>query len=66
MATYLIKRGLIAEAEPLHQQALEIRREALGERHPSFAVCLENLAGLYDDMGRHDKAAALRRQLPGA
>ena len=37
VAFYLQARGQYAVAEPLYQQALEIRRQVLGEQHPDFA-----------------------------
>ena len=46
-ASYLHDRGQYAEAEPLYKQAMEIRRTALGERHPDYATSLNNLAALY-------------------
>ena len=46
-----------AVALPLYRQALEIRRAALGEGHPDYAVSLINLAVVYRAMG--DYAAAL-------
>ena len=36
--------GDYATAEPLFRQALEIRKEALGENHPDYATSLNNLA----------------------
>ena len=41
-AYYLRDRAQYAEAEPLFKQAMEIRRTALGERHPDNApiACL--------------------------
>ena len=45
-----------AAAVPLFRQALEVRRKALGEAHPDYADSLNNLAGLYREMG--DYAAA--------
>jgi uncharacterized protein HemY len=54
--------GRHAEAEPLYKQATEIHREALGEQHPDYATSLNNLASLYDAMGRHAEAESLRRQ----
>jgi CHAT domain-containing protein len=41
-----------------YSQVREIRRTALGENHPDYAISLNNLAGLYHGMGDH--AAALR------
>jgi hypothetical protein len=43
LAEFHQSQGLYAEAEPLFQQALEIRRTALGERHPSIAISLKKL-----------------------
>ena len=60
-AYYLYERGQYAEAEPLYLQAMEIRRTALGERHPDYATSLNNLAGLYRAMGRHAEAEPLYR-----
>ena len=54
--------GRHAEAEPLHVQATEILRAALGERHPDYATSLNNLASLYQAMGRHAEAEPLFRQ----
>ena len=39
--------GDYAKAEPLFRQALEIRKQALGENHPDYANSLNNLAVLY-------------------
>ncbi|MEN1682131.1 MAG: tetratricopeptide repeat protein, partial [Planctomycetota bacterium] len=44
-------QGHYDEAEPLHQQSLEIRREQLGDRHPDVAQSLNNLAVLYREQG---------------
>ena len=54
--------GRHAEAEPLYKQAMEIRRTALGERHPDYATSLNNLAELYRAMGRHAEAEPLYKQ----
>ena len=58
-AFYLYERGQYAEAEPLYQRAMEIRRTALGEGHPDYAASLNNLALLYYAMGRHAEAEPL-------
>lgn len=34
----------------------------LGEQHPDFAQSLNNLAGLYDSMGRYEQAEPLYQQ----
>jgi len=38
--------GNYTRAEPLYKQAMEIRRNALGEDHPDFATSLNNMAAL--------------------
>ena len=45
-----------------YQQALEIDRETLGERHPAYATRLNNLAGLLAATGRSEEAEPLYRQ----
>jgi hypothetical protein len=55
--------GRHSEAEPLYLQAMELRREALGERHPDYADSLNNLAKLYHAMGRHSEAEALSERV---
>ena len=54
--------GDYARAEPLYRQALEIRKQALGEKHPDYAASLNNLAGLYESMGDYARAEPLYRQ----
>ncbi|MEB3174958.1 MAG: tetratricopeptide repeat protein, partial [Cyanobacteriota bacterium] len=46
-------------AEPLLQQALAIRKEALGENHPSTATSLNILAELYRRQGNYSAAESL-------
>ncbi len=41
---------------------MEIRRTALGERHPDYADSLNNLASLYHAMGRHADAEPLYKE----
>jgi tetratricopeptide (TPR) repeat protein len=43
--------GDYAKAEPLFQQALQIRKKALGPEHPDTANSLNNLASLYSRIG---------------
>ena len=50
--------GRYEEALPLHQKALEIMLEQLGERHPNVASAYNNLAVLYKSMGRYEEAIA--------
>jgi tetratricopeptide (TPR) repeat protein len=59
---YLRARGQFRLVEPLLRQAVEIRRQVLGEQHPFFATSLNNLAVLYRSTGRHIEAEPLYRQ----
>ena len=59
---YLYARGQLGLAEPLLRQAMEIRRQVLGEQHPSFATSLNNLAELCRSTGRNEEAERLFRQ----
>ncbi len=59
---YLNERGRYSEAEPLYQQALEMRKRLLGDEHPDVALSLNNLAGLYDSQGRYSEAEPLYQQ----
>jgi tetratricopeptide (TPR) repeat protein/CHAT domain-containing protein len=54
--------GRYDEAERLDLDVLEIRRKALGEKHPSTAESLNNLAGLYLSRGDFAKAEPLYQQ----
>ncbi len=55
-------QGRYSEAEPLYQQALEIRQTEQGDRHPDTATSLNNLAALYDSQGRYSEAEPLYQQ----
>ncbi len=50
------------KAEPLYQQALAIRKKALGPEHPDVATSLNNLAALYASQGQYAKAEPLYQQ----
>jgi tetratricopeptide (TPR) repeat protein len=54
--------GHFDEAEPLLQQALELRREHLGTDHADYAASLHSLAWLYHDQGRYTRAEELYRE----
>jgi CHAT domain-containing protein len=54
--------GAYAKAEPLYQQALEIRQKTLGPEHPDTANSLSNLGGLYREMGNYARAEPLFQQ----
>jgi hypothetical protein len=49
----LYQQGNPHGAIPLAQKALEICKQALGERHPNYATSLNNLAGLYYSQHGH-------------
>lgn len=51
--------GLIVGIE---KQALQMKRQLLGEEHPDVATSLNNLAGLYSSQGRYSQAEPLYQQ----
>ncbi len=55
----LHRAGKAAEALPLYKEALALREEALGERHPDYAISLNNLAMLLKDTGDYKSALPL-------
>ncbi len=55
-------QGRYSEAEPLYQQALQMRKRLLGESHPDVATSLNHLAGLYYSQGRYSEAEPLTQQ----
>jgi tetratricopeptide (TPR) repeat protein len=54
--------GAYARAEPLYQQALQIRQKVLRPEHPDTATSLNSLANLYLDMGDYARAEPLYQQ----
>jgi tetratricopeptide (TPR) repeat protein len=50
------------ESEPLHREALAMRRKLLGEEHPDVAGSLNNLAVCLDLQNRHAEAMSLFEQ----
>jgi CHAT domain-containing protein/tetratricopeptide (TPR) repeat protein len=58
----LWQQGKPAEALPLMQQALAIRKEVLGECHRDYAPILNNVAYQYRDMGQYLTALPLLEQ----
>ena len=42
-----------------YQRSLAIREQALGPDHPDVGVALNNLALIYDHLGRYTEAEAL-------
>jgi len=62
LANILQAEHRYAEAEPLSQQAFDIRRRVLGPDHPDTAASAYNLACLAALQGRRDAAFALLQQ----
>ena len=58
----LSMQGLYAKAEPLYFQTLAIYKETLGEKHPTYATGLNNLAIFYENQGSYSAAEPLFRQ----
>ncbi|WP_375469101.1 tetratricopeptide repeat protein [uncultured Nostoc sp.] len=52
-------QGLYQQAEPLFQQALELRKRLLGDNHHNVATSLNNLALLYCSTKRYSEAKLL-------
>ena len=52
----------VRKALPLIQQALSIRKKALGEEHFDYTISLNVLAHLYRDLGQYEKALPLYHQ----
>ena len=50
------KRAAFARALEMYTKALEIRRAALGERHPDVAASYNNIANVYYAQGEYAKA----------
>ncbi|MBD2114953.1 tetratricopeptide repeat protein [Nodosilinea sp. FACHB-141] len=56
IARFYEEQGLFAEAEPWLQECLNATRTRLGEKHPTVAASLNNLAALYQSQGRYAEA----------
>jgi tetratricopeptide (TPR) repeat protein len=50
------------EALNLHKQALEMRQNLFGEKHPDVATSLDNFGSSYSDLGNYQEALNLRQQ----
>ncbi len=62
MARYLYGRGTYNEAEPLFRNALEIRKNQLGDDHLDVAMSQNDLAVLLDAQCRYTESEPLYRQ----
>jgi tetratricopeptide (TPR) repeat protein len=58
----LYRKGRFREAVDRARQVVEIRKQALGEKHPDYATSLNNLAQLYSVMDDPPRAEPLLRQ----
>jgi CHAT domain-containing protein len=56
------RQGRFREAVEKAQQVVEIRKQALGEKHPAYATSLNNLALLYSSQSDYAQAEPLYRQ----
>ena len=59
VANYLCYASHYADSLPLYERALSIRQMTLRPDHPDIATSLNNLASLYQDIGRHADALPL-------
>ena len=57
LASLLQAKGLLDEARPLYEEALQAQRETLGDRDPSTLISIRNMGGLLQAMGKLDEAS---------
>ena len=62
LASELLAQGKHDEAEPLCREALEVKRETHGSRHPSTLSCMNNLGVLLSRKGDNAAAEPLHRE----
>ncbi len=62
VGTFYYGQGFYALAENPYQRCLKATQELLGDRHPSVATSLNNLAELYCSQGRYEEAEVLHKQ----
>jgi tetratricopeptide (TPR) repeat protein len=58
-ATYLLTRGELQAALPVHERAYDARREIFGDDHPNTLTSASNLALNLRSMGRYQRARAV-------
>lgn len=54
-----LPQGKHGEAEPLYRRAMTITERTLGTNHPSYAIDLNNLAGLLKGQVRYEERGFL-------
>ena len=59
----LYRQGEYERAIPIAIQACDLARHHFGEKHPTFATSLNNLALLYKETGRYDEAEPMCQQV---
>merc|ERR1711935_387396 len=62
MADVLDNQGKYDAAMELYNQALTIRKKALGEEHADVGATYNNMANVLDDQGKYDAAMELYNQ----
>ena len=63
LALFYYQQGKYADAEPLHQRALAIRKKAFEPTHPDVIASFQGLAALYYAQGRYAGAERLVKKL---
>src|SRR4051794_1102100 len=59
---HLYEQGRYEQAIGFAEQARDFAYQSFGEGHLSYAISLNNLAGLYDSLDRHADAEPLYRR----
>jgi len=59
MGGLLLAMGKLEEARPLYEEALQARKETLGDRHPETLTSISNMGGLLKKMGKLHEARPL-------
>ncbi|KAL7964914.1 hypothetical protein HDV63DRAFT_234690 [Trichoderma sp. SZMC 28014] len=63
VASALNSLGKWNEAEPIHQQVLEVATKVLGAEHPNTLESMSDLASVFYSQGKCDKAEPINRQV---